>query len=48
MPPMYEIVANTKRNIHGVPVFEAQAIKISGGTNPKKVSESKKKEIILV
>ena len=41
---MYEMVANTNKNNHGVADFDAHAIKTSGGIIPKKVSEVKKIE----
>ena len=37
------MVAKIKRNTHCDSTFEAQAIKISGGSNPSSVSEIKKK-----
>ncbi|NJK95695.1 MAG: hypothetical protein HC905_12995, partial [Bacteroidales bacterium] len=42
IPPIYDIEAKAKRNNHGDAVFEAQAINISGGTNPNTVSEIRK------
>ena len=41
---MYDIVAKTNKNNHGVADFDAHAIKISGGIIPKIVSETKKNE----
>ena len=46
-PPMYDIVANTNKNNHGVTDFDAQAINISGGIIPKIVSEIRKTENII-
>ncbi len=46
-PPMYDRVANPNKNNHGVTDFDAQAINISGGIIPKKVSEIRKIENII-
>ncbi len=39
---MYDKVARTNKNNHGVADFDAQAINISGGIIPKIVSEIRK------
>ena len=44
---MYERVASTNRNNHGVADFDAQPINISGGIIPKIVSEVRKIENII-
>jgi hypothetical protein len=43
---MYESVASTNKNNHGVANLAAQAINISGGTIPRIVSEARKNENI--
>jgi len=46
IPPRYEMVASIKRFIQGPAVFALQAIKISGGSKPRKVSDTMKTESI--
>ncbi len=48
IPPIYDIVARTNRKNQGVIDFEAQAINISGGTNPSTVSDIKKMVKIIL
>ncbi|MDP2888630.1 MAG: hypothetical protein Q8P34_06625 [Bacteroidota bacterium] len=42
IPPIYDRAAIINKNNQGVTDFALQAIKSSGGSNPKKVSEIKK------
>ena len=44
IPPMYDKVAKTNKNNHGVADFDAHAINTSGGIIPKIVSDTKKNE----
>ena len=47
IPPMYEAEARKNKNSQGVADLALQAIKISGGSNPKTVSENKKNARII-
>jgi hypothetical protein len=44
MPPTYDKLAKINNDPQGISSLEAQAINISGGNNPKNVSDKRKTE----